>query len=108
MDKVTSKSISVNDRILEFDIEIRQIIRFEKLFVVLLREAEETPNNILAYNYNGDEVWRINDIIQAEIPRGFDEMAKISNSVLEVYCELGIIYTLDIDRNKIITKEFIR
>lgn len=108
MKKVNKKSIFVNDRTIEFDVEIRQIIRFEKLFIVLLRENEEIPNNVLAFDYNGNEVWRINDVIQAEIPRGFDEITKISNSVLESYCELGIVYTVDIYKKTVITKEFIR
>lgn len=108
MEKVGEKSMIVNDKSIEFDIEIKQIIRFKKSFVVLLREDEEIPNNILAFDYNGNEIWRINDIIQAKIPRGFDEIIKISQSILEAYCELGIIYNINVDTRKIISQEFIR
>lgn len=42
----------------------------------LPRERKEVPNNVIAYNYFGEERWKINDIVQAKMPRGYDEIEK--------------------------------
>ena len=78
------------------------------MFVVLIREQKEVPNNVFAYNYQGEVVWGINDIIQAKIPRGFDNIEKLSDKILEVESELGIIFEIDVINKIIKNKVFLR
>ena len=76
MKQLDDRSIEINDEIIQFDINIRQIVEYRDFFVLLLREKREVPNNIIAYDYSGKEIWRINDIVRAKIPRGYDEIEK--------------------------------
>ena len=76
MKQLDDRSIEINDEIIQFDINIRQIVEYRDFFVLLLREKREVPNNIMAYDYSGKEIWRINDIVRAKIPRGYDEIEK--------------------------------
>lgn len=76
MKQLEDRSIEINDEIIEFDINIRQIVEYRDFFVLLLREEKEVPNNIIAYDCCGKEIWKINDIVQAKIPRGYDKIEK--------------------------------
>lgn len=71
MKQLDDRSIETNGEIIKFDIAIRQIVEYKDFFVILLREKREVPNNIIAYDYYGKEIWKINDIVQAKIPRGY-------------------------------------
>lgn len=76
MRQLDNKSIEIKGKIINFHINISKILEYKDFFVVLIRERKEVPNNIIAYNYLGEEIWKINDIVQAKIPRGYDEMEK--------------------------------
>ena len=54
---------------------------------MLIREKKEIPNNIIAYDYQGQKIWKINDIVKAKILRGYYDMEKLSESMLRVYYE---------------------
>ena len=65
-------------------------------------------NNIIAYDYYGKEIWKINDIVQAKIPRGYDEIEKKLDSILIAHYELGIIFEIDVYKRQIIQKKYLR
>lgn len=105
---MNDKTIEINNKILKFDITIKRILEFDEIIILLIRERKELPNNIIAYNRNGELLWKINDIINAKIPRGFDEMQKINDTTLKSVCELGIIYTIDVLKKEIINVNYLR
>lgn len=108
MRQLDNKSIEVNGKIIRFDIKISQVLEYKDFFVVLIRERKEIPNNIMAYNYFGEEIWKINDIVQAKVPRGYDEIEKKSDDILIAHYELGIIYEIDVYKRQIIQKNYLR
>ena len=108
MRQLDNKSIEINDKIIRFDINISQIVDYKDFYVVLIRETNELPNNVMAYNCFGEEIWRINDIIQAKIPRGYDRIEKKSDNILIAYYELGIIFEIDVYKRTIVKKEYLR
>ena len=63
MRQLDNKSIEVNGKLIRFDINISQVVEYKDFFVVLIRERKEIPNNVMAYNYFGEEIWKINDIV---------------------------------------------
>lgn len=75
---------NANNKRLHFDIKINKVLEYDDFFVILLRETKEIPNNIIAYDYLGNELWRINDIIKVKIPRGFFDIEKTSGKHSEV------------------------
>lgn len=50
----------------------------------------------------GEEI--SNDIVQAKIPRGYDEIEKKLDSILIAHYELGIIFEIDVYKRQIIQK----
>lgn len=108
MKQLGDKTIEIEDEIIEFDINIRQIVEYRDFFVVLLREKKEVPNNIIAYDYSGKKIWRINDIVQAKISRGYDEIEKKSENILIAHYELGIVFEIDVYKRQIIQKKYLR
>lgn len=108
MKQVNKNEIEVNGVKICYETSIKKIVKYEKIFVVLIREKKEIPNNIIAYDYLGNEIWKINDIIKAKIPRGFYDMEKISEQVIKVYYELGIIYEIDFVTMSILKEIYVR
>ena len=108
MKQVSKKEIEVNSVKICYDTSIKKIIKYENIFVVLIREKKEIPNNIIAYDYLGNEIWKINDIVKAKIPRGFYDMEKVSEQVIRVYYELGIIYEIDFVTMSILKETYMR
>lgn len=108
MKQLDNRSIETNGEIIKFDIAIRQIVEYKDFFVILLRGKREVPNNIIAYDYYGKEIWKINDIVQAKIPRGYDEIEKKLDSILIAHYELGIIFEIDVYKGTIVKKEYLR
>lgn len=108
MKQKSEKEIEINGLIIKFDIPIKEIIEFNDLFVVMIREQQEIPNNIIAYDYLGNILWKVNDIIQVKIPRGFDNIEKVSDTVLRADSELGIIFEIDVNDRRIKSKTYLR
>lgn len=108
MEKIDKNKIKVENKMLEFDVPIKAIVKFKDIFIVLIREKKEIPNNIIAFDYDGNELWKINDIVQAKILRGYDDIKKISENEIEVRYELGIIFKIDIINKTILSKEYLR
>ena len=108
MRQIGEKEIETTDIKLTFEIAIKKIIEYKDFFLVLIRERKEIPNNIIAYDYSGKELWKINDIVQAKISRGYDDMEKISDNLLKAYYELGIIYEIDLDKKQVVNKTYLR
>ena len=108
MRQITENEIEVNGIKICFEISIKKVIEYDKFFIVLIRERKEIPNNIIAYDYFGNEIWKINDIVQAKIPRGYYDMEKVTECQFKAYYELGIIYEIDLNTMKIINETYMR
>ena len=108
MKKISENQIKVSENILDFNVPIKKIIEYKNFFVVLLKERKEIPNNIIFYNYSGNELFKINDIVKAKIPRGYFDMEKVSENLLKAYYELGIIYDIDLTTMSIIKETYSR
>lgn len=95
MKQMSDKELEVNGIKLSYETSIKKIIEYDDFFLVLIRERKEIPNNVIAYNYSGKEIWRINDIVKAKIPRGYYDIEKLSDHLLKASYELGIVYEID-------------
>ncbi len=108
MKQVNEKELEVNGVKICYEVPIKKIIEYDNIFIVLIHERKEIPNNIIAYDYLGNEAWKINDIIKAKIPRGYYDMEKISVDLLKVYYVLGIVYEIDLVTLSVIKEIYIR
>lgn len=108
MKQVHEKELEVNGVKICYDIPIKKVVEYENFFIVLIREKKEIPNNIIAYDYSGNEIWKINDIVKAKIPRRYYDMEKVSDHLLKAYYELGIIYEIDFTTMSVINETYMR
>lgn len=108
MKQISENEIETEDVKLSFETAIKKIIEFDNFFIVLIRERKEVPNNIIAYSYFGEELWKINDIVDAKIPRGYDDMEKVSDILFKAYYELGIIFEIDLEKKQVVNKTYLR
>ena len=108
MKQIGEKEIEVNGVTISYDISIKKILEYSNFFIVLIRERKEIPNNIIAYDYSGKEIWRINDIVKIKIPRGYYDMEKMSEYILKAYYELGIIHEIDLKTMSVTKEIYIR
>lgn len=108
MKQISAKEIEVNEIKICFETSIKKVVEYDKFFVVLIRERKEIPNNIIAYDYSGNEIWKINDIVKAKVHRGYYDMEKVSNRRFKAYYELGILYEIDLNTMTIINETYMR
>ena len=69
-----AKSITIGNKKIEFPEEIKETIYFENVVCVLYRKDKEISNNVDFFDLNGNKIFRINDIVKARIPRGYDHI----------------------------------
>ncbi len=103
-----SRFLKISDKQVEFPEEIKEVLYFNTLVVVLYRKDRELPNNVIIFDLDGHQLYRINDIVQAKIQRGFDHIEKKNDTILIAECEIGIIYEIDLEKKEVLDKEFIR
>lgn len=108
MKQINEKEIEVNNVKLCFETSIKKVVEYEKFFVVLIRERKEIPNNIIAYDNFGNEIWKVNDIVKAKISRGYYDMEKVTDCLFKAYYELGIVYEIDLNTMKVVNETYMR
>lgn len=97
----------INDNKIELEYSIKQALVFDDTIIVL-SDNEEISNNIIAYNEQGTELWRINDILKIEEIGNFTEIEKVSDNVMGAYYVWGIYFEIDIKRLIVLKKEYIK
>lgn len=105
--KDSEYEIKINNKRIVFTDRIKTILEFNNFVIILLLDKQYKPNNVVAYNNNGDKVWEINDILMIKKPSGFDEIEKKSDTTLSAYCITGILYDIDIENKKMVNSVFL-
>ena len=103
-----AKSITIGNKKIEFPEEIKETIYFENVVCVLYRKDKEISNNVDFFDLNGNKIFRINDIVKARIPRGYDHIDKKNNSILIAEYEIVIIFEINIEDKVVLNKTFVR
>lgn len=105
--KDSEYEMKINNKRIVFTDRIKTILEFNNLVIVLLLDKQYKPNNVVAYNNNGDKVWEINGILMIKKPSGFDEIEKKTDAILSAYCITGILYDIDIENKKMVNSVFL-
>lgn len=87
---------------------IRKVIEFPGQTVVLMYDETIIPNNIISYDEQGEELWKINDILNLKRPTGNVDIEKEDEKTMLVYSSLGMIFKIDIEKRQLIEKQFLR
>lgn len=80
---------------------IKSVLEFNEVYVVLLMDEKVFPNNVIAIDRTGKELWKINDILNIEEPCGNTVIKKINDITFAVISSVGMIYEIDILERKV-------
>ncbi|MEG6585187.1 hypothetical protein [Dendrosporobacter sp. 1207_IL3150] len=108
MIKAVGKKIVIEKNEIELAFSIRKVLEFEDVIVVLMYDETVTPNNVVAFDYEGEQLWIINDILKIKKPTGNIDIEKTLENKLNVFSVLGIVYCVDVDKKELITKNNLR
>lgn len=105
---VNSKTLQINEREIELEYTIQKCIEYDNQIVVLIYDEVIIANNVICFDKQGRELWRINDILNIKRPTGNVDIIKESTNVLLVYSVLGMGFRIDVEKKEIIEKSFLR
>lgn len=105
---VNGKSLQVNETEIELEYTIRKYIEYDNQVIILMYDEAVIANNVLCFNKQGKELWKINDILNITRPTGNVDIIKESDNILAVYSVLGVVYKIDIEKKMLIEKIYLR
>ena len=105
---VNNKTLKINEKEIELDYTIRKYIEYDNHIVILMYDDAVIANNVLCFDKQGMELWRINDILNIKEPTGNVDIRKENANILLVYSVLGIVFKIDIEKKELIEKIFLR
>ena len=117
--KADKNKIIIQGKTVSFDYKVETILEFPAYCVVLLiaEEHKYPENNIEAYDYNGNKIWNISQILASEVsvPESYRWIGKVSERFLGlIKCseDFGLFgekwFVIDTLTNEVIKDMYIR
>lgn len=88
--------------------DIKKKIEFDTLIIVLIDSEVIEPNNVLAFDKEGELIWKINDILKIKNPTGMVNIVKKNNYILSVISDLSVQYDIELSELKVVDKIYLR
>lgn len=108
MNNYNDKSLYINKKEITLDYTIQKVVEYSNQIIVLIYDDTIVTNNVIAYNYQGNLLWRINDILGIKNPKGNVDIKKEGENILLVTSSLGFVYKIDINNKTLIEKLFLK
>lgn len=105
---INNKTLQINEREIELEYTIQKCIEYDNQIVVLIYDEVIIANNVICFDKQGRELWRINDILNIKRPTGNVDIIKEGTNVLLVHSVLGMCFKIDVEKKEIIEKSFLR
>lgn len=105
---LNSRILQIQDKKITLEYIIRKRIDFENQIIVLMYDDVVMANNVICFDMQGVELWKINDILNIKRPTGNVDIIKENSNILLVYSVLGIVYKIDVEKKELIEKFFLR
>ena len=67
---VNGKSLQVNETEMELEYTIQKYIEYDNQVIILMYDEAVIANNVLCFDKQGKELWKINDILNITRPTG--------------------------------------
>lgn len=83
----------------------KNIVEFEDCFVVLFFDDHIPVNNVSAYDYTGNRLWMIDEIIKTPTKEAYVSIGKDGENILSVQSYNGLHYLLDLSSRSVVLKE---
>ncbi|MEE0934196.1 MAG: hypothetical protein U0L42_00835 [Methanobrevibacter sp.] len=108
MSNYNGKHLYLNKKEISLDHTIQKVVEFSDQVIVLIYDDIIFTNNVIAFDFKGKELWRINDVLEIKNPKGNVDIKKEDDNILLVTSSLGFIYKIDINTKKMVDKLFLR
>lgn len=103
-----NKVIQINGKIIELEYPLRKCVEYDNSIVVLMYDETIVANNVVCFDGQGVEQWRINDILNIKKPTGNVDIIKENENILQVHSVLGMVFKIDVEKKELIEKTFRR
>lgn len=101
---IDNNKIKLKEKIISFNNSIESVLQFEEYIVVLLMNDIIPDNNVEAFDYNGNKIWNISDIIKLEYSEAYVSICKGTDNSFGITSYNGITYVIDTKTNNVIDK----
>lgn len=91
---------------LYFNEKIAEIVEFEKCVVIRNKYSNENPtNNLVAFDFDGNKIWKIDDIIKPLAPQTIVSIGKKDCKCISIITFTGLNLLIEVETGKIMDKK---
>jgi len=89
-----------------FNEKIAEIVEFEKCVVIRNKYSNENPtNNLVAFDFDGNKLWEIDDIIKPLAPQTIVSIGKKDCKCISIITFTGLNLFIEVETGKIMDKK---
>lgn len=105
---IEDNTMIINGKKINFNNKINKILEFPNYCIILLMDDNVPENNVEAYDYNGNSIWNISQIINLKYSESYISLSRESETLFSVVSYNGVKFVVDVNTlqtiNKNITK----
>lgn len=102
------KYLQIGNKSYIFNHAIRKVIKFKSRVVVLIYDDLIITNNVIAFDNEGNQLWKINDLLDCKKPMGNVDIGKDNDKVLSVISAAGLEYKINVEIAKLVEKLYLK
>lgn len=92
-----------------FSEKIAEIIEFEKFLIIRNKYSKENPtNNLAAFDFDGNKIWEIDDIIKPLAPQTIVSIGKKDCHYVNIITFTGLNLLIEAETGQILEKKIIK
>lgn len=106
MDIIIEHSTMIfNGKKINFNNKIDKILEFPNYCIILLMDDNAPENNVEAYDYNGNSIWNISQIIKLKYSETYISISRESETLFSVVSYNGVKFVVDVNTLQILDKK---
>lgn len=89
-----------------FNEKIAEVVEFEKCVVIRNKYSNENPtNNLVAFDFDGNKIWEIDDIIKPLAPQTIVSVGKKDCQYISIITFTGVNLLVEAESGQIVDKK---
>ena len=99
-------TICFGEKQILFSEKIAEIIEYEKCLVIRNKYSNENPtNNLVAFDFYGNKIWEIDDIIKPLVPQTIVSIGKKNSKHISIITFAGLNLLIEAESGRIMEKK---
>ena len=98
-------SVVINGKEIVFNHEVEKVLTFPKYCVVWLKYTPDYGNNVEAYDYEGNKVWNISQVVKLGVPEAYTILFKETETVFSALSYSGVEFYVDTTTDTVIDQK---